>query len=197
MFKGGGSGLKIVETLFWDNSWPTRYKEWNNFLTGFWDPRPYGATLAATPIFQAKIPKWQKSSIDMIYGAHLIALVVLSSGIFWNTILDEKWLRYRQKTYAHIWAYGPNLILNDPQIGQIWIIFYETNFPPYILPICIFSVIYSSKSLKMSNSGPKNLQKNTKSSISQFAILLRRASLKIYLLLHFSFNRLEIFRSCS
>ena len=111
--------------------------------------------------------------------------------------IGQKWLRYWQKTYAHIWAYGPNLILNDPRIGQIWIIFYETNFPPYLQQICIFSVIYSFKSLKMFNSGPKNLQKNTKSSISQFAILLQRESLKIYLLLHFSSNRLEIFRSCS
>ena len=146
-----GSGLKFVKTSYWDNSWSKRYIKWTNFFSLFWSPRPSVATVAATPIFQAKIPIWQKSIIDMIYGAHLIALIVLSSEIFWNTILVKKWLSYRQKTYAHIWAYGPNLLLNDPHIGQIRIIFNQTNFPPYVRPVCIFSVIYRFKTLEMSN----------------------------------------------
>ena len=151
LVKGGvqTSGSKIVKTLFWDISWPKRYVKWTNFLTGFWGPRPSGATLAATPIFQAKMPKLQKSIRHMINGAHLIAIIVLSSGIFWNTILDKKWLRYWQKTYAHIWAYGPNLLFYGPHFGQIVLFFNCNNFVQLTMFNYMFIAIFSSKSIKM------------------------------------------------
>ena len=123
--------------------------KWTNFLTGFWGPRPSGATLAATPIFQAKMPKLQKSIRHMINGAHLIAIIVLSSGIFWNTILDKKWLRYWQKTYAHIWAYGPNLLFYGPHFGQIVLFFNCNNFVQLTMFNYMFIAIFSSKSIKI------------------------------------------------
>ena len=47
----------------------------------------------------------------MIYGAQLVDIILPVSGIFWNSKLDEKWLSYGQKTYAHIWAYAQKLVI--------------------------------------------------------------------------------------
>ena len=74
---------------------PTPHESGPTFLLGF---ETLWRHTGGHAHFQAKIPKWQKSIIDMIYGAHLIALIILSSGIFWNTILVKKWLSYRQKS---------------------------------------------------------------------------------------------------
>ena len=57
----GGSGPKILKTCFRDNGLkPKRSTLWANFLVGSWDPRPYGATMAATPIFSPKIRYFPK-----------------------------------------------------------------------------------------------------------------------------------------
>ena len=64
----------------------------------------------------------------MIYGAQLVDIILPVSGIFWNSKLDEKWLSYGQKTYAHIWAYGPNLLIYGPYIGQVTLFFNENKF---------------------------------------------------------------------
>ena len=64
----------------------------------------------------------------MIYGAQLVDIILPVSGIFWNSKLDEKWLSYGQKTYAHIWAYAQKLVIFGPYPGQISIFLNETNF---------------------------------------------------------------------
>ena len=51
----GGSGPKFLKTSFRVNDWPKRMTQWANFLVGSWGPRPFGATVAATPIFPPKI----------------------------------------------------------------------------------------------------------------------------------------------
>ena len=71
----------------------------------------------------------------------------------------SKMADYGQKTYAHIWAYGPNIHIYGPYLGQISIISNGVNFLPCTPLIYTFSELYNSKHLKMSISGPKNLEK--------------------------------------
>ena len=46
------------EKLFLDNSWPARSIKWDNFLMGFWGPRPLGACLMTMPIFPIDPDSW-------------------------------------------------------------------------------------------------------------------------------------------
>ena len=61
-----------------------RSTHWNNFLVGSWCLRLFGATVVATSILSPKIRCISKS----------IKIIILAR-------LDEKWLSYGQKTYAH------------------------------------------------------------------------------------------------
>ena len=57
----GSSGPKFLKTSFRVNGWPKRLTQWANFLVGYWGPRFFGATVAATPIFPRKIGYFPKS----------------------------------------------------------------------------------------------------------------------------------------
>ena len=98
--------------------------------TGFYYHRPSGTTVAATPIFQAKMPKLKKSIRHMIYGAHLIAIIVLSSGIFWNTILDKKMAEISPKSMP---IYGHTVQICS-LVTPPWLRMnnFQKNFFPYI-----------------------------------------------------------------
>ena len=51
----GGSGPKILKTYFRDIGWTKRSAKLAHFLVGFRDPKPFDASVAATPIFPPKI----------------------------------------------------------------------------------------------------------------------------------------------
>ena len=65
-------------------------------------------------------------------------------------------VKKRMPIYGHK---GSNIHIYGPYLGQISIISNGVNFLPCTPLIYTFSELYNSKPLKMSISGPKNLEK--------------------------------------
>ena len=64
--------------------------------------------VAAAPIFGPKIPNLANKVKTKQIGALLVATGLQFIRISFFLKLAKKWLSYGRKTYAHIWARGPN-----------------------------------------------------------------------------------------
>ena len=102
-----------------------------HFLVGFWGPSPFGASVAATPIFLPKIGFFQKNSIKIMICQHQS---IDEKSIFWCSFLRVWDLKTRPKLHLK------NLILKFSGLNHLnW-----ANGCLYLRVACwILIIIYS------------------------------------------------------